>query len=574
MERKIKRVAIYCRVSTDEQANNWVSLDNQRDSIIEFVEARKDEYILESEEFIYIDGWYSGSTVDRPWLMKLEEDAREWKFDIVLVYKIDRFFRNTLWLLQSVSELWKLGVWFKATTQEFDTSEALWKLMLWILWAIAELERDMIRERTISWKLKRANDGWYSSWWSVKLWYNLTREEGWKKLEVNKEEAKVVKRIFDLYVNENKSLWEVARLLEWTKTKYDILNEWKKHNKKHKIWHWTAGSVRGVLTDSIYIWKFYYWKTYTGFDIKKGKNVTKYRLKWDPNIVEIPCKRLLPNDDIFNKAQELLERNKLTKNNKSSHSFTSYIDCWECSKKYIWYKSSKWTIHYRCWGSTWWKLPKELRCKNHQVSELYLIDVIWDKVREIFTNADDLLEKYYSLKSWSNKILKWYEKELNDLTIDNEKLSNGFVSINTQYNTETSVTKKRLYKKSLEDVELKLETNELRIEEVEQRIKEFSEIEKNKKNVMDYIAKFKDNFEKIEGTEKVEFIKEILESIKIQPNGDVIITFKFWLSWDDNWNWWDDKSPLNKGNGSWNEKNDTDYSPFPNWKFKNFTKFK
>ena len=79
----IKKVAIYCRVSTEDQ-----SIDHQLNSLLDYAKAREFEV---NSQFQYCDVGISGSKENRPQLDRLMDDARKRKFDIVLVWKFDRF---------------------------------------------------------------------------------------------------------------------------------------------------------------------------------------------------------------------------------------------------------------------------------------------------------------------------------------------------------------------------------------------------------------------------------------------------------------------------------------------------
>jgi len=93
------RAAIYIRVSTDEQTKGYGPAV-QEEKLRAFCKSQSDEYILE-DEHIYRDDGYSGSLSieHRPQLSRLFENAGQDKFDVVLVYRLDRFFRNTRRLL-------------------------------------------------------------------------------------------------------------------------------------------------------------------------------------------------------------------------------------------------------------------------------------------------------------------------------------------------------------------------------------------------------------------------------------------------------------------------------------------
>ena len=100
----------------------------------------------------YVDKGWSGAKASRPELDRLMKDAGEHRFDCVLVWKLDRFGRSVMNLTQQLLTLNSQGVRFIATTQSLDTDQAnpTSRLLLHILAAVAEFEREMIRERVKS----------------------------------------------------------------------------------------------------------------------------------------------------------------------------------------------------------------------------------------------------------------------------------------------------------------------------------------------------------------------------------------------------------------------------------------
>jgi putative DNA-invertase from lambdoid prophage Rac len=131
--------AIYARVSTTDQ-----NCEMQLRELREYTKRRGWKIVGE-----YVDTGWSGSKANRPELQRLMADAAEAKFACVLVWKIDRFGRSVLHLSQHLQTLTSYGVRFIATTQALDTDQSnpTARLMLHILAAVAEFEREMIRER-------------------------------------------------------------------------------------------------------------------------------------------------------------------------------------------------------------------------------------------------------------------------------------------------------------------------------------------------------------------------------------------------------------------------------------------
>jgi DNA invertase Pin-like site-specific DNA recombinase len=91
----------------------------------------------------------SGAKANRPGVDKLMADARQRRFDAVLVWKLDRFGRSLVHCVSGIQELSSLGIRFIATSQGLDTDESnpASKLLLHILAAVAQFERELIRER-------------------------------------------------------------------------------------------------------------------------------------------------------------------------------------------------------------------------------------------------------------------------------------------------------------------------------------------------------------------------------------------------------------------------------------------
>jgi len=100
----------------------------------------------------YVERGWSGAALNRPQLKKLMADASQRKVDCILVWKLDRFSRSMLHLHEQLQTLRSAGVRFIATSQNIDTDESnpTSRLLLNILAAIAEFERELIRERTVA----------------------------------------------------------------------------------------------------------------------------------------------------------------------------------------------------------------------------------------------------------------------------------------------------------------------------------------------------------------------------------------------------------------------------------------
>lgn len=220
------RVALYPRVSGHEQEDNY-SIPEQIDRMQKYCDSR--DWMVYK---IYTDSGFSGSNTNRPGLQQMIKDAEAHKFDMVLVYKLDRLSRSqkdVLYLVEDVFD--KHGVFFTSMTENFDTSTPFGKAILGILAVFAQLEREQIKERTMMGKDSRAQEGkWHGSKW-VPIGYDYI--DG--VLVQNEYEVMQVKEIADLFIKRTP-----------VRTIANMMNE---KGYKHKHGTWDAKTIRRVLSN-------------------------------------------------------------------------------------------------------------------------------------------------------------------------------------------------------------------------------------------------------------------------------------------------------------------------------------
>jgi DNA invertase Pin-like site-specific DNA recombinase len=130
------RAAVYARVSTLDQEP-----ENQLQEIRRYAQARGWAAVE------YVDRGVSGAKDRRPALDQMLADAKRRKFDVVVCWRLDRLGRNLKHLISLLDELQALGVAFVSLAEGIDATTPAGKLQMHILGAIAEFERDRIRER-------------------------------------------------------------------------------------------------------------------------------------------------------------------------------------------------------------------------------------------------------------------------------------------------------------------------------------------------------------------------------------------------------------------------------------------
>src|ERR1700756_4984822 len=133
------RVAIYARVST---INHGQDVSMQTRELRQFAEARGWHVAGE-----YTDAGVSGAKDSRPELNRLMADAYKRRFDVVCVWRFDRFARSVSHLLRALETFKALGIDFVSYSEQLDTSTPTGKMVFTVLGAVAELERSLIVER-------------------------------------------------------------------------------------------------------------------------------------------------------------------------------------------------------------------------------------------------------------------------------------------------------------------------------------------------------------------------------------------------------------------------------------------
>jgi site-specific DNA recombinase len=139
----VVRAVGYCRVSTEDQAREGVSLDNQKSKIISYCQL-KDLELLEIIE----DAGISGKNLKRIGVQKVINMARKKQVDAIVTYKLDRFFRSTVDALETTKLFDKWGVSFHSIEETLDTRSAMGNFFFTLSAALGEMERKLIGERT------------------------------------------------------------------------------------------------------------------------------------------------------------------------------------------------------------------------------------------------------------------------------------------------------------------------------------------------------------------------------------------------------------------------------------------
>jgi site-specific DNA recombinase len=221
-------VAIYTRVSTDDQAREGFSLDAQKERLAAYCEAQGWEIVD-----YYIDDGHSGRSIKRPQYQRMMAEKDRW--DMILVMKMDRIHRNSKNFMTMMEDLEKWGKKFTSMNESLDTSNAVGRFVVDIIQRIAQLESEQIGERTYMGMAQKAESGDGLLGFNPPYGYSIKEED----LAIIEGEATVVREVFSSYLSGRK-MKQIA----------EDLNRRDIHTRRGN--EWTIFSISRLLRNPAY----------------------------------------------------------------------------------------------------------------------------------------------------------------------------------------------------------------------------------------------------------------------------------------------------------------------------------
>lgn len=335
IENNIRKAALYARVSTEEQAMHGVSLEAQKERLLRYAAENRLNVVD-----LYVDEGISARKryTRRPAFMRMLDDVRNGKIDIILFVKLDRWFRNIADYYEVQAILDQYGVRWLTTEEEYDTTTANGRLALNIKLTIAQDESDRTSERIKFVFQNMIKEGRVISG-QTSLGFTIQD----KRIAINEEEAPIVRAMFEKYID-CRSVKETARYL---------LTEYGKN--------FDPAAMKRMLTNTWYIGEAY---SIAG---------------WCPAIVE---------EETFRLAGTLLQtraERQVRERSDRVYLFTGLIFCGCCGRRMSTYacanKNTDGTkkppyIYYRCPAHT-----RRLCEMNRQINQNQLERWLLDHIR-------------------------------------------------------------------------------------------------------------------------------------------------------------------------------------------------
>jgi site-specific DNA recombinase len=476
------RPALYIRVSTEEQAVKGNSLYEQEERGIAYCKA-----MGWRQPVIYIDDGYSAKDINRPELTRLLESVQNKEHDTVITTKLDRLSRRLLDILKLVDYFEKNSCSYASISESFDTSTSAGKLSLQVLGAVAEFERERIRERVRDNLMSLARQGKLIS----KASYGYNVVDG--QLEVNLEESLIVKNIFKWTLEGLGPLPIAGRL-----------NQMGIKSKNGKTWD--EKTVRRLLESETYIGQFVYNRKYRKGTVDVVRPQDEWIIAEDHHepIIERPT---------YDKVQEILSARKYVQRqnyNNERYLLTALVRCAHCGNKMNGREVSRPTnndYHYQCSGYS-----KKATCFFHFI---YRDDLEFEVIRQIKLLASSRSRKM-------NVVISKATPKLSEIQLLESKLTKLDARMQKQLELyeEGDLTK--------DDFRRARDRIEKERKEIQDTINELKRIE-SQSEVAAAQEKARNLLEDIESGDRLKMkqaIASIIESITVKDGSGVSIVFR------------------------------------------------
>lgn len=349
------RAAIYTRVSSEEQVDG-TSLDSQRDRCEALCKA-KGWPITE----VYTDEGVSGAKASRPALDRLMAAVDAGQVDAVVVYKTDRFSRSRAHLFTTLEALAAKGVAFTSVTEAFDTSTTSGDAMVGMLGVFAQMERNLIRERTRSGVNAKVRAGGWGGGQNAPYGYSVVGTGRDAHLEVNEQEAATVREAVAMVMDQGLGTLEAAKRLNALGMTPRTAPLWSSQNLRNLL---KRGQWGGQWTYG------------------KGDNKTV----GEPIVVAVEP---ILGAERFAALQAYLGQTALVRGAANPHPLSGRLFC-QCGQPMTGIsRSDRANRRYRCRNGR--QQPGRTTCTHRSVQAQAVDDAAWAQVLNLLTDPDRLM---------------------------------------------------------------------------------------------------------------------------------------------------------------------------------------
>ncbi|HFU6611241.1 TPA: recombinase family protein [Bacillus paranthracis] len=284
------KCAIYRRVSTDMQAEKGSSLEAQKERLTAFAISQGWEIAYD-----YVDDGYSAKNTERPAFQQMIQGMKERQFDIILVYKLDRFTRSVPDLHNLLKTMDEYNVKFKSSTEIFETTTATGRMFITLVATFAQWEREQTAERVSMIMNERSKKG---LWNGGPMPYGYVLEDN--VVRIIEDEAKVVKMCFE------KAITHGAQAIA------KFLNENNYRTKSGTLW--LMRSILRMLHNPLY-------KGYVTYEEDNSIQLSKVNIEgFEP----------LVSEELFDKVQYIIKKRTISPTRMKGDNFFPFSGILVC----------------------------------------------------------------------------------------------------------------------------------------------------------------------------------------------------------------------------------------------------
>jgi site-specific DNA recombinase len=415
--------------------------------------------------------------------------------------ELSRFGRDAEDVLSGIKLLHEKGIWLYSKNNSLKTlddhgkEDLTSKLTLTILSGVAEMERSLTRQRSVSGLIKNVNDG---NWTGGKfLPYGYKRVD--KKLVIEETESLVIKKIFKMYLEEGYGTKLIAKYLNGKeiKTRYNLVvegkvkkyNKWKLSDdeieyKEGKDFDWKDGTIYSILTNKVYIGE------------KAGKGILNNIILQSTPIIE---------KEVFLKVQDKLKNTQKKTSTKYIYVLEGKPKCGVCNSSYFPHKrSSNKDNTYKCLSKRYGK-----SCDNYGIGIPKLNAGVWTTLRYNSSEIENILEINKNKSEIENEIIVLTEKneqieiEINQYEKKQKEILNLFL--------EGKLEKQNLYNID-EDIKSKLKSLKEELEMLKSELYNKKNFIKNQQNAKNSLRNIKENINILKRT-----FEKVIQKVVIYP---------------------------------------------------------
>ena len=529
---KAKTCFLYVRVSTKMQVENGESIEAQLYDLRDYAK-RNNLRILHE----YIDDGYSGKNITgRPHFQEMMEEIKSGvRADYVLVFKLSRFGRNAADALSSLQLMQDYGTNLVCVKDGINSEAQMGKMMIAFMSAFAEMERENILVQTMAGREQKAREGKWNGG-QAPYGYKLVKDEKGKgHLEIDEDEAEIVRIIFHEYTKKGKGVMALASWLNAQGYRKNV-----RGNGKYE--HFVPTFLKNVLCNPVYVGKIAYGRRRTT-PVKGKRNEYRMIKQSDYDVYDGEHEAII-DEATWNAAQERMAEESHpfpeAKTGEHVHLLTGMLICPICGRKMIANVShgkrkkdgtvGKSTYAYAC------KYSKKQFGPSCTFTRQFKQEYIDREVIEVIARAaySDTFEERVRDELDAAVDIEKLEADVERIgkALDNNKAARRMLS----RKLDSLDVSDRSYERKYEDMQARLDKLydecadiEAAFGNAESKLESAKEKQVTTARIYEMLDEFREHFDEYDPVRKKEILRQVVDSVEINPDanpkkGDTIVT--------------------------------------------------